>query len=57
MATGPAGIRRRWRVPQIEGAVSFGEAQDLVAGRFFDPIEVSWKIKKWLCLMDFLPKL
>ncbi|XP_052151795.1 cytochrome P450 CYP94D108-like [Oryza glaberrima] len=44
MATGPAGIRRRWRVPQIEEAVSFSEAQDLVVGRFFDPIEV----KKWL---------
>uniref|UniRef100_A0A0E0F994 Cytochrome P450 n=1 Tax=Oryza meridionalis TaxID=40149 RepID=A0A0E0F994_9ORYZ len=27
---------------------TFGEAQDLVVGRFFDPIEVSWKIKKWL---------
>uniref|UniRef100_A0A0E0MJD6 Cytochrome P450 n=1 Tax=Oryza punctata TaxID=4537 RepID=A0A0E0MJD6_ORYPU len=27
---------------------SFGEAQDLVIGRFLDPIEVSWKIKKWL---------
>ncbi|KAF0890119.1 hypothetical protein E2562_037683 [Oryza meyeriana var. granulata] len=27
---------------------SFGEAQDLVVGRFLDPIEISWKIKKWL---------
>ncbi|XP_052166941.1 cytochrome P450 CYP94D108-like [Oryza glaberrima] len=27
---------------------SFGEAQNLVVGRFFDLIEVSWKIKKWL---------
>uniref|UniRef100_A0A0D9XNV6 Cytochrome P450 n=1 Tax=Leersia perrieri TaxID=77586 RepID=A0A0D9XNV6_9ORYZ len=27
---------------------AFGEAQDLVVGRFLDPIEVSWKIKKWL---------
>uniref|UniRef100_A0A0E0AB12 Cytochrome P450 n=1 Tax=Oryza glumipatula TaxID=40148 RepID=A0A0E0AB12_9ORYZ len=48
MATGPAEILRRWRVPQIEGDVSFGEVQDLVVDRFFDPIEVSWKIKKWL---------
>uniref|UniRef100_A0A0E0R3X3 Uncharacterized protein n=1 Tax=Oryza rufipogon TaxID=4529 RepID=A0A0E0R3X3_ORYRU len=27
---------------------NFGEALDLVIGRFMDPIEVSWKIKKWL---------
>nr|CAB3490851.1 unnamed protein product [Digitaria exilis] len=26
----------------------FGEAQDLIVGRFLEPIEVSWKIKKWL---------
>ncbi|XP_062182905.1 cytochrome P450 CYP94D108-like [Phragmites australis] len=27
---------------------TFGEAQDLIVGRFLDPVEVSWKIKKWL---------
>ncbi|GJN41041.1 hypothetical protein PR202_gn00365 [Eleusine coracana subsp. coracana] len=27
---------------------AFGEAQDLVVGRFLDPVEVSWKVKKWL---------
>ncbi|TVU50763.1 hypothetical protein EJB05_02152, partial [Eragrostis curvula] len=27
---------------------SFGEAQDLIVGRFLDPVEVSWKVKKWL---------
>ncbi|TVU34748.1 hypothetical protein EJB05_16598, partial [Eragrostis curvula] len=27
---------------------SFGEAQDLIIGRLLDPVEVSWKIKKWL---------
>jgi cytochrome P450 len=27
---------------------TFGEAQDLIVGRFLEPIEVSWKIKKWL---------
>ena len=27
---------------------TFGEAQDLIIGRFLDPIEVSWKVKKWL---------
>ncbi|KAL6642209.1 hypothetical protein ACP70R_020390 [Stipagrostis hirtigluma subsp. patula] len=26
----------------------FGEAEDLIVGRFLDPVEVSWKIKKWL---------
>ncbi|CAL4902378.1 unnamed protein product [Urochloa decumbens] len=27
---------------------TFIEAQDLIACRFLDPIEVSWKVKKWL---------
>ena len=27
---------------------TFGEAQDLIVGRFLEPIEVSWKVKKWL---------
>ena len=27
---------------------TFGEAQDLIIGRFLDPVEVSWKVKKWL---------
>ncbi|CAL5095689.1 unnamed protein product [Urochloa decumbens] len=27
---------------------TFIEAQDLIACRFLDPVEVSWKIKKWL---------
>ncbi|CAL4995692.1 unnamed protein product [Urochloa decumbens] len=27
---------------------TFGEAQDLIVGRFLEPIEVAWKIKKWL---------
>ncbi|KAL6905669.1 hypothetical protein ACP4OV_003270 [Aristida adscensionis] len=27
---------------------TFGEAQDLIVGRFLDPVEVSWRIKKWL---------
>jgi cytochrome P450 len=27
---------------------TFGEAQDLIVARFLDPVEVSWKIKKWL---------
>ncbi|TKW07702.1 hypothetical protein SEVIR_7G324500v4 [Setaria viridis] len=27
---------------------TFGEAQDLIVRRFLEPIEVSWKIKKWL---------
>ncbi|CAL4897004.1 unnamed protein product [Urochloa decumbens] len=27
---------------------TFGEAQDLAVGRFLEPIEVSWKVKKWL---------
>ncbi|XP_062203625.1 cytochrome P450 CYP94D108-like [Phragmites australis] len=27
---------------------TFGEAQDLIVGRFLDPVEVSWKIKKCL---------
>ncbi|KAJ1274100.1 hypothetical protein BS78_05G036700 [Paspalum vaginatum] len=26
----------------------FGEAQDLIVARFLDPVEVSWKVKKWL---------
>ncbi|KAG0519782.1 hypothetical protein BDA96_08G016500 [Sorghum bicolor] len=27
---------------------AFGDAQDLIVGRFLDPVEVSWKVKKWL---------
>ncbi|CAN6339532.1 unnamed protein product [Urochloa humidicola] len=27
---------------------TFGEAQNLVVGRFLEPIEMSWKVKKWL---------
>ncbi|CAD6243294.1 unnamed protein product [Miscanthus lutarioriparius] len=27
---------------------AFGEAQDLIVRRFLDPVEVSWKVKKWL---------